>query len=280
MLLNNYSNFWNISGKLYPLDNLKIMAIINCNSDSFYAESRVNSDINTLKKVEQFINEGANIIDIGGESTRPGAKAVSEDEELARVIPIIKKIRTSFPEILISIDTYKSTVAEAAINAGANIINDISFGMFDEAMFNTCSKLKVPYIGMHTSNFPEKMQQFTKYSDIVTEIIQYLDQRISTARKAGIIDITIDVGFGFGKTLEDNYKLLSRLKEFEILNCPILLGVSRKSMIYKSLNTTPENALNGTTVLHTIGILNGANIIRVHDVKEANDVKLLLQLMK
>lgn len=280
MLLNNYSNFWNISGKLYPLDNLKIMAIINCNSDSFYAESRVNSDINTLKKVEQFINEGANIIDIGGESTRPGAKAVSEDEELARVIPIIKKIRTSFPEILISIDTYKSTVAEAAINAGANIINDISFGMFDEAMFNTCSKLKVPYIGMHTSNFPEKMQQFTKYSDIVTEIIQYLDQRISTARKAGIIDITIDVGFGFGKTLEDNYKLLSRLKEFKILNCPILLGVSRKSMIYKSLNTTPENALNGTTVLHTIGILNGANIIRVHDVKEANDVKLLLQLMK
>lgn len=280
MLLNNYNNFWNISGKLYALDDLQIMAIINCNSDSFYAESRVNSDINILKKVEHFIQEGANIIDIGGESTRPGAKAVSKDEELARVIPIIEKIRTSFPEILISIDTYKSTVAEAAINAGANIINDISFGMFDEAMFDTCSKLKVPYIGMHTSNFPEKMQQFTKYSDIVTEIIQYLDQRISIARKAGIIDITIDVGFGFGKTVEDNYKLLSRLKEFEILNCPILIGVSRKSMIYISLNTTPKNALNGTTVLHTIGILNGANIIRVHDVKEANEVKLLLQLIK
>lgn len=280
MLLNNYNKTWNISGKLFSLDEVKIMGILNCTPDSFYAKSRVEDEKILLQSVEKMMNEGADIIDIGGESSRPGAPAVSAKTELQRIIPAIQTIRRFFPEAILSVDTYKSEVAKAAIIAGCNIVNDISFGTFDKKMFETIAMLDVPYIGMHISNKPLTMQQHTLYNDIMTDIISFLDERISLARIAGMKDIAIDVGFGFGKTQEDNFKLLSHLYEFKMLNCPILVGISRKSMIYKTLQTEPENAINGTSILNTIAVKNGANILRVHDVKEAREAIILLSKMQ
>ena len=225
------------------------------------------------------INDGASIIDIGGYSSRPGAEDISVETELSRVLTVIKAIKHKFPETLISIDTFRSEVAKKAVKAGADIINDISGGSLDKKMFNTVSELNVPYIIMHMKGNPRNMIKKTKYEDVLKEIIRYFSKKIHLATKAGIKDIIIDPGFGFAKNVEQNFNILNNLDYLKYLDKPILIGVSRKSMIYKTLEVTPKDALNGSTVLHTISLLKGAKIIRTHDVKEANEaIKLVSQL--
>ena len=225
------------------------------------------------------INDGASIIDIGGYSSRPGAEDISVESELSRVLTVIKAIKHKFPETLISIDTFRSEVAKKAVKAGADIINDISGGSLDKKMFNTVSELNVPYIIMHMKGNPRNMIKKTKYEDVLKEIIRYFSKKIHLATKAGIKDIIIDPGFGFAKNVEQNFDILNNLDYLKYLDKPILIGVSRKSMIYKTLEVTPKDALNGSTVLHTISLLKGAKIIRTHDVKEANEaIKLVSQL--
>ena len=225
------------------------------------------------------INDGASIIDIGGYSSRPGAEDISVESELSRVLTVIKAIKHKFPETLISIDTFRSEVAKKAVKAGADIINDISGGSLDKKMFNTVSELNVPYIIMHMKGNPRNMIKKTKYEDVLKEIIRYFSKKIHLATKAGIKDIIIDPGFGFAKNVEQNFDILNNLDYLKFLDKPILIGVSRKSMIYKTLEVTPKDALNGSTVLHTISLLKGAKIIRTHDVKEANEaIKLVSQL--
>ena len=247
------------------------MGIINITPDSFFEGHLDKNESELLLLVEKMIVDGASILDIGGQSTKPGSKRIDADEELNRVIPIIKSIRTNFPETIISIDTYYSKVAEPAIEAGADIVNDISAGNFDVDMIRTVGNLKVPYVCMHMQGTPETMQLNPTYNNITLEIIQFFIKKIEACRNAGINDIVIDPGFGFGKTTEQNFTLLRELLSLKMLGCPILAGVSRKGMIYKTLETTPENALNGTTVANTIALINGAKILRVHDVKEAKE---------
>ena len=232
-----------------------------------------------IAQVKKMINDGASIIDIGGYSSRPGAEDISVESELSRVLTVIKAIKHKFPETLISIDTFRSEVAKKAVKAGADIINDISGGSLDKKMFNTVSELNVPYIIMHMKGNPRNMIKKTKYEDVLKEIIRYFSKKIHLATKAGIKDIIIDPGFGFAKNVEQNFDILNNLDYLKYLDKPILIGVSRKSMIYKTLEVTPKDALNGSTVLHTISLLKGAKIIRTHDVKEANEaIKLVSQL--
>jgi dihydropteroate synthase len=246
------------------------MGILNVTPDSFYASSRIAlKGDQVLDKAKEMTQEGADILDVGGYSTRPNAEEVSEEEEINRVLPAIQMIKARFPDILVSIDTFRSTVAANAVREGADIVNDISGGTLDESMLATVGRLDVPYIAMHMRGTPKDMQTQTHYEDILAEMLQYFGEKLSACKKAGIKDVIIDPGFGFAKTLEQNYWILKNLSYFKIIQSPILAGVSRKSMIYKILELNPEDALNGTTALHMAALINGANILRVHDVKEA-----------
>ena len=267
----------NCNGKLFVLDEPVVMGILNVTPDSFYDGGKFHSQSEVLAQVEKMIAEGASIIDVGGQSTRPKAEMISEAEELQRVIPVIEIIHKNFPDAIISIDTFRSQVVQKAVAAGASIVNDISGGMLDHEMFATVGALNVPYILMHIQGTPETMQQNPVYENVVREVREYFLHKIPLLRAAGVKDIILDVGFGFGKNTEHNFSLLKHLNEFRIFDLPILVGVSRKSMINRVLKTTPDQALNGTTVLNSIALLNGANLLRVHDVKEARQA---IQLFK
>lgn len=269
----------NCNGQLINLSSPKVMGILNVTPDSFFDGGSYKDESSILKQVEIMIKDGATFIDIGGYSSRPGADFVSEAQELKRVIPIVELILKHFPETLISVDTFRSKVAEQSINAGAALINDISAGKLDDNMLATIGKLGVPYIMMHMKGNPKTMQQQTNYVDLVKEVISYFAERIATAHAEKINDIIIDPGFGFAKTIEQNYELLNHMELLQIPDKPMLAGVSRKSMIYKTLKTTPDQALNGTTALHMIALQKGASILRAHDVKEAMEcVTLYKQL--
>jgi dihydropteroate synthase len=259
----------NCKGSLVTLEQPLVMGIINATPDSFYQNSQQKSITEALYTAEKMINDGATFIDVGGQSTKPNAIKISADEELLRVIPSIEAIHKKFPEVLISIDTYYAKVAKEAVFAGACMVNDVSAGNLDNDMVSSVATLNVPYVCMHMQGTPQTMQNKTNYNNIVEDILKFFIQKIQTCNQAGIKDVIIDIGFGFGKTVEQNFYLLKHLQNFTMLDKPILLGVSRKSTIYKTLNTTAENALNGTTVLNTLGLQNGASILRVHDVKEA-----------
>jgi dihydropteroate synthase len=246
------------------------MGILNLTPDSFYDGGKYNSDKDLLQKVEIMLKEGANIIDIGAASTRPGASEISEEEEIKRLIPNIKKISKHFPEAIISVDTYRSKIAYEAIENGALMINDISGGTFDENMFKTIADLNVPYILMHIKGTPGNMQNNPEYSNVVEDVLRFFKEQLQKLDAFNVTkNIILDPGFGFGKNLDHNYILLKKLETIKALGFPLLVGVSRKSMINKVLETSPNDALNGTTVLNTIALLNGANILRVHDVNEA-----------
>jgi dihydropteroate synthase len=265
----------NLKGKLRIIDHPMVMGIINATPDSFYVGSRKSED-NILRTAEKMLTDGAEILDIGAYSTRPGAQEVSVEEELKRAIPIIKIIHQHFPDTIISIDTFRAEIARAAVEVGASIINDVSAGEDDANMFDTVAKLGVPYIMMHKRGTPQTMTKLTQYEDIVLDVLNYFTNRISAAKLAGIKDLIVDPGFGFAKTMEQNYQLLKSLDRFAILELPILVGVSRKRMIQQIIDTSAADALNGTTVLHTLALLKGADILRVHDVKEAvESVKLV-----
>ncbi len=270
----------NCKGKLIDLSTPKVMGVLNLTPDSFYDGGKLKGDTAIVVHTERMLEEGATFIDVGGYSSRPNAQHISEKEELKRVIPVIKLLLKEFPDTLISIDTFRSKVAEESIALGACMINDISAGAMDVEMFTTIAKLQVPYIIMHMQGTPETMQNNPSYSDIVHDIILYFSNKTAQLRALGVNDIIVDVGFGFGKTLEQNYKLLKELALFKNLDVPILTGISRKSMLYKLLETTPDNVLNATTVANTIALMNGSNIIRVHDVKEANEAIKIVQLLK
>lgn len=267
----------NCKGKLIDLTTPKVMGILNLTPDSFFDGGKYTNENAILNQVEKMLTDGATFIDVGAYSSRPGADFVSETEELQRLLPIIALIDKKFPETLISVDTFRAEVAKQSIETGAALINDISAGKLDDNMLKTVANLQVPYIMMHMRGTPQTMQQLTNYDDIVKDLIFYFSERIQAAHNLGIADVIIDPGFGFAKTLKQNYKLLNNLELLNITEKPMLVGVSRKSMIYKLLQTTPQNALNGTTVLNTIGLQKGASILRVHDVKEAVETVKLIQ---
>ena len=265
----------NIRGRLFDLSKPRVMGILNVTPDSFY-DGGVYNEINNIEDyVNKMVNDGMDILDIGGYSSKPGAKNISVDEELSRVIPILKHIRKIFPELVISIDTFRSKIASASLNEGADIINDISGGTLDKNMMSVVAKNNCPYILMHMQGNPQNMQNDPSYENVTLEIIQYLAQRIKIAHDNNIVDIIVDPGFGFGKTLEHNFEILNNLEKFNVLDTPILAGFSRKSMIYKTLKTSSEKALNGTSSLNTIALTKGAKILRVHDVKEAKECIIL-----
>ena len=269
----------NCKGTLINLSTPKVMGIVNVTPDSFFDGGKLTDADAVVFQVEKMLQEGATFIDLGGYSSKPGAEFVSETEELNRVIPIVKLLVEKFPDILLSIDTFRSEVAKQAIENGAALINDISAGLLDENMLETVAKLQVPYIMMHMKGTPKTMQSLANYDDLLKEMNYYFSERIAKARSFGLNDIIIDPGFGFAKTLEQNYELLQNLELLQFHDLPILAGISRKSMIYKALETAPEEALNGTTFLHAFCLQKGANILRVHDVKEAVEcVKLMRQL--
>ena len=259
----------NCKGRLLVVDKPQVMGIINCTPDSFYEGSRFLQKEEALREAEKMLSEGATLLDIGAQSTRPGSPRIGAEEELKRVIDIIESIHTHFPEAILSIDTYFSRVAHEAVRAGASIINDISAGSMDEAMLTIVANLNTPYICMHMKGEPTSMQKDPQYDDITKEVLEFFIHKLEQCKQAGIEDIIIDPGFGFGKTIQHNFRLLKELAAFSILKKPLLLGLSRKSTIYRTLGITAEDALNGTTVLNTIGLINGAYILRVHDVKEA-----------
>ena len=270
----------NCKGNLIDLSVPKVMGILNCTPDSFFDGGKYKSESDILQQVEKMLDEGATFIDIGAYSSKPGADFVSEDEELQRLLPIIDLVLKHFPETLLSIDTFRSNVAQNAIENGAAIVNDISAGMLDENMLETVAKLQVPYVMMHMKGNPQTMQSLANYEDVVKEMMFYFSERINKVRSFGLNDIIIDPGFGFAKTVEQNYEVLQKLDYFNILELPLLVGVSRKSMIYKTLENSPQEALNGTTVLNTIALQKGANILRVHDVKEAIECVALVEKLK
>jgi dihydropteroate synthase len=253
------------------------MGILNITGDSFYENSRVNSIDLALEIAEKMIQDGATIIDIGGQSTRPGATFVSPEQEAEKVVPIIAALREKFPLLLLSIDTFNSQVASAALQAGANIVNDISCGSFDSNMFKVVAEHKAGYIGMHLTGSFDTMHEVPERENVVEAIITYFKSKKKQLADLGIEHWVMDPGFGFGKTIEENFTIVKQLEQLKVLNLPILLGVSRKSSIYKTLHITAADALNGTTVLNTVGLLNGANMIRVHDVKEAHEAVTLLK---
>jgi dihydropteroate synthase len=267
----------NCRGKLLILEKPLVMGIINLTPDSFYAKSRFAAIDQVLKEAEKMLAEGADILDIGGQSTRPGAEQVALSEELTRVVEPVRAISDRFPEAVISIDSYRATVVSESVAAGASLVNDIGAGNLDPEMLQTVGGLQVPYICMHMRGTPQSMNSNTQYEDFIQELLDFFIAKIDQCRKAAIQDIVIDPGFGFSKTKRHNFGILKNLSVFKMLCCPILLGVSRKSTIYKTLEITADEALNGTTILNTVGLLNGANILRVHDVKEAKEAVRLLQ---
>ncbi len=265
----------NCRGKLLMIDKPLVMGIINVTPDSFFAGSRAQQNDAILLQAAKMISEGADIIDVGGQSTRPGSERITADEELSRVLPAIEIINKNFTETLISVDTYQSLVARECVNAGAVIINDISAGDFDTKMLSTVAALQVPYICMHMKHTPESMQNNPVYNDVISEVLDFFIKKTHECKIAGINDVIIDPGFGFAKTITHNFQLLKNLAVFKMLDKPILAGLSRKSTIYKTLGIPVVEALNGSTVLHTLALNNGANIIRTHDVKAAKEAIIL-----
>jgi dihydropteroate synthase len=270
----------NCKGKLIDLSLPKVMGILNLTPDSFYDGGKFLNETAILKQVEKMLLEGATFIDMGAYSSRPNADHVSETEELNRILPVVKLVLKSFPNTLISIDTFRSEIAKQTVEAGAALINDISAGKLDDNMLPTVAKLRVPYVMMHLRGTPQTMQQHTNYENITKEILFYFSERIRKAQALGMLDIIIDPGFGFSKTLEQNFELLNNLELFKMVNKPLLVGVSRKSMVYKKLGVTANDALNGTTVLNTIALQKEAAILRVHDVKEAMETIKLVESLK
>ncbi len=250
----------------------QIMGILNLTPDSFFDGGTYNEVKKALTQTEKMLSEGADIIDIGAYSSRPNAVHISQKEELSRLIPIVKQIVKKFPKAQLSIDTFRAEVAKQSIFEGAHIINDISGGNMDATMFATIAKLQVPYILMHMQGTPQHMQNNPSYTDVTTSVFLFFQKKLEELQKLGVNNVTLDVGFGFGKTLAQNYELLQNLREFKKLNRPVLVGVSRKSMLYNLLESTPDKMLNATTIANTIAVLNGADILRVHDVKEAVEV--------
>ncbi|WP_297970238.1 dihydropteroate synthase [uncultured Capnocytophaga sp.] len=270
----------NCKGELICFDTPKVMGILNITPDSFYAQSRT-TPAEVLRKAEQMLQEGATFVDIGGYSSRPNAQEVSPQEELQRVVPVVEALVKHFPDIRISVDTFRAEVARESLEAGACIINDISAGQIDPAIWEVVAHYQVPYIAMHMRGTPQTKQTYTEYDKLTKDILYYFSQIKDKARQLRINDLIVDPGFGFSKTLAQNYELMQQLALFKALECPILVGISRKTMIYKLLNTTPEAALNGTTVLNTFALLHGADILRVHDVKEAVEcVKIVGELCR
>jgi dihydropteroate synthase len=259
----------NCNGKLIDVSHPKIMGILNITPDSFFDGGHYNDTTSILKQVEKMLLEGATFIDVGACSSRPGSMAVTEEEELKRLIQVVELLVSTFPDIILSIDTFRSRVAYQCIQSGAAMINDISAGKMDDNMMKVVGDMGVPYIMMHMKGTPKNMQDHLDYDNLTKDIIYYFSERIHAARAHKINDLIIDPGFGFAKTLKQNYHLLSDLNLLAVLDMPILVGVSRKSMIYKLLDTTPDKALNGTTSLNTVSLMHGANVLRVHDVKEA-----------
>ena len=269
----------NCKGKLIDLSSPKVMGILNITPDSFYDGGAHKNESEILNHVESMLNEGATFIDVGAYSSRPHADHVSEIDELKRILPIVKLVLKSFPETLLSIDTFRSEVAKQCIEAGACMINDISAGKLDQNMLQTIADLHVPYIMMHMRGTPQTMQQQTDYDNLVKDILFYFSERIAAAKALGIIDILVDPGFGFAKNLEQNFELLKKLELFKMIEKPLLVGISRKSMIYKTLENSAKDALNGTSVLNTVALQKGASILRVHDVKEAMECIKLTRLL-
>lgn len=263
------ANVFNIGGKLISFDFPVAMGIVNLTPDSFFDGGVANTPANALQQAKTMVSEGAQILDLGAASTRPGAETVSSDEELSRLLPTLSIIKNELPDVIISIDTFHATVAEEAIKNGAHIINDISGGEMDAEMFATVARLSVPYILMHMQGTPQTMQQNPTYTNVSDEVFFYLNEKVNQLKVLGVTDIIIDPGFGFGKTPAHNFTLLKDLERFTLLGIPILAGLSRKSMLNKLFNIKPENALNATTVLNTMALERGASILRVHDVKEA-----------
>jgi dihydropteroate synthase len=261
----------NVQGRLIDLSTPKIMGVLNVTPDSFYADSRVTELTSVLQRAEVMVQEGADFLDVGGYSSRPGATDIPESEELKRVVPVIEAIRKEFPDIILSIDTFRSEVAQSALYAGADMINDITGGEGDVNMYAVAAHTKAPYILMHMRGTPQTMNQLTHYEDLLREMIDYFHARLQKLKQVGVKDVLIDPGFGFAKTVEQNFQLLHTLERLRILEKPLLVGLSRKSMIWRTLETTPEHALNGTTVLNTVALLKGASILRVHDVKAARE---------
>lgn len=257
-----------------------IMGILNVTPDSFFDGGKFTSEIQWLEHTQQMIDEGADIIDIGAYSTRPGASNVSEKEEKERLVKVIKSVRKQFPEILISADTFRASIAIKAIESGANIINDISGGTMDDMMFSTIAKLRVPYVLMHIQGTPETMQEKPQYINVTDEVFAFFTSKLKELKDLGVSKVILDPGFGFGKTLENNYALLENLEKFNSIGSPVLVGFSRKSMVCKLLKVKPEEALNGTSVLNTISLEKGVKILRVHDVKEAKEAVMIVEYIK
>jgi dihydropteroate synthase len=269
----------NVRGTLMDLSKPKIMGVLNLTPDSFYDGGRNNSLADALRKTEQLLSEGADLLDLGAYSSRPDAEHITEELEFERMIPVIRAIAKEFPKALLSVDTFRSGIAKAAVGEGADLINDISAGAMDSDMFKTIAELKVPYIMMHMRGTPQTMASQTNYTNLIVEIAQYFAEKIQALKELGVKDLIIDPGFGFAKTLEQNYELLGKLEHLKITGHPILAGLSRKSMIYKLLDTDAEHALNGTTAANTIALMNGATILRVHDVQAAREaVKIVEQV--
>jgi dihydropteroate synthase len=267
----------NCKGRLLAFDRPLIMGIINTTPDSFYEGSRHGETDDALRTAERMLRSGATILDIGGQSTRPGSRWLDAGEELMRVMPAVEAIATHFPEAIISIDTFHALVARRAVEAGASIVNDISAGSMDDQLISTVAELQVPYVLMHMQGTPRDMQQSPQYKNVVTEVVDFLAAKTMLLRDAGIRDIILDPGFGFGKTIDHNFQLLRPADVFKSMGMPLLAGLSRKSTIYKTLGITADEAVNGTTVLNTIALMKGADILRVHDVKEARECVLLLE---
>lgn len=267
----------NCKGELVDLHEPKIMGILNVTPNSFFDGGKYQSDLQFVSHAEKMILEGADFIDIGAYSSKPNAEFVSEEEEINRIVPIVTMLQREFPSIHLSIDTFRAGVAKATVEAGAAMINDIAAGLLDDKMIETVGKLQVPYIMMHMRGNPQTMQSLTSYTDLVEDMRIYFSERIAAARAAKINDVIIDPGFGFAKTVEQNYELMTKLELFNCFELPILVGISRKSMIYRLLDSSPQEALNGTTVLNTIALQKGANILRVHDVKQAVETRKIIK---
>jgi dihydropteroate synthase len=271
----------NFAGTLFELSSPLVMGILNVTPDSFYTGSRFYQEEDIVKRCEAILAEGGAMIDIGAYSSRPKAEDISVEEEMDRLIPALRAIRKQFPDVIISVDTFRADVAEMAVrDFGVQLINDISGGDMDERMFEVISVLKVPYVMMHMAGTPQTMQELPHSTHILKDVLRYFAEKAEKAKKYGLQDLIIDPGFGFGKTREQNYELLSRLDEFRVFELPVLVGLSRKSMIYKELNTIPENAMAGTIAANTLAVLNGADILRVHDVKEAVDTVKIVNAYK
>lgn len=270
----------NVAGKLLDLSTPRVMGVLNITPDSFYEGSRFDVSADILQKAYQMVEEGATFIDVGGYSTRPNAADVPESVELERVLPVVELLKKHLPDVIVSIDTFRANVARQAVEAGAGVINDVSGGTLDAAMFDTVAKLGVPYVLMHLRGNPQTMAQLNHYQDLTAEVIQELQAQLYKLQQLGAKDIVVDPGFGFAKNIDQNFEMLNQLEAFELLERPVLVGISRKSMIWRTLQIEPAEALNGTSVLNTVALLKGAAILRVHDVRQATEAIKLVQQLK